>query len=145
MGWIAPVNPEVARVAHAAVVDKFRIHCPFQQKTEAKALGALWSGAHKTWYAANQETYDQLAKWHKPVDKPQKTIAKRSPTKKLKQYHAALVHKEPELHPEPPPAPKKAPRSPHELRTWADNVPIVGLENVYSVRLMFRGMCARNN
>mgnify|MGYP001312764053 CR=1 FL=1 len=55
MGWIAPVSPEVARAAHTAVVDKFRIHCPFQQKTEAKALGALWSGAHKTWYAAKRQ------------------------------------------------------------------------------------------
>tara|TARA_S200000501_G_scaffold363956_1_gene395493 strand:+ start:212 stop:568 length:357 start_codon:yes stop_codon:yes gene_type:complete len=118
MGWIAPVAPEVARAAHAAVVDKFRIHCAFQQKDEAKALGALWSATHKTWYAPNQETYDQLVQWHKPVDKPQKTIDKRSPTKKLKKC------------PEPPPAPKKAPRPPQELRVWAESVPIFGLDPV---------------
>ena len=121
MGWIAPVAPEVARAAHAAVVDKFRIHCPFQQKDEAKALGARWSGTHKTWYAPNQETYDQLAKWHEPAAEPPAKTPKKSkfpggktadkawttmlaaddedehlfssPAKKLKKCHAALVHK----------------------------------------------------
>ena len=155
MGWIAPIAPEVARAAHTAVVDKFRIHCPFAEKDEAKALGARWSGAHKTWYAPNQETYDQLAKWHEQAAEPPAKTPKKSkfpggktadkawtsmlaaddedehlfsrPTKKLKKCHLALVHKEPELYPEPPPAPRKAPRPPQELRVWAESVPIFGL------------------
>ena len=155
MGWIAPIAPEVARAAHTAVVDKFRIHCPFAEKDEAKALGARWSGAHKTWYAPNQETYDQLAKWRAGrratgQDSQEVQVSRRQdgrqggdhmlaaddedehlfsrPAKKLRKCHAALMHKEPELYPEPPPAPKKAPRPPQELRVWAENVPIFGLE-----------------
>ena len=152
MGWMAPVAPEVARAAHDAVVDKYCIHCPFKEKNEAKALGARWSATHKTWYAPDDDVYAQLAKWHKPDDKPQKTIAKKSKfpggktaekawdtymagdseeatpkKKKFKKYPKALIHQEPELYPEPPPAPRKAPPV-LELKVWAESVPIFGLD-----------------
>lgn len=40
------------------------IQCPYDQKEEAKALGARWDGEQKRWYAIDDITYGKLAKWH---------------------------------------------------------------------------------
>jgi hypothetical protein len=40
------------------------IDCPFEQKEEAKALGARWDSETRKWYAPTQEIYAQLTRWH---------------------------------------------------------------------------------
>ena len=65
------------------------IHCPFDEKEQAKALGARWNPREKHWYAPTQETYDKLNKWHKPrtvLNTPRKAISKfdRNPVMSVK-------------------------------------------------------------
>ena len=73
---LPPDNSDEAMVD--ACVQAYRIYCPFKDKDDAKWHGARWSPKHKTWYAPCASIYGELAKWHKPTDKPQKTIGKRS-------------------------------------------------------------------
>ena len=40
------------------------IVCPFDEKEEAKELGARWDGQKRKWYALGDETFDKLKKWH---------------------------------------------------------------------------------
>jgi len=50
------------------------IHCPFDEKEEAKTLGAKWNSNEKLWYAPDEDSYGKLKKWHKkralPLKKP---------------------------------------------------------------------------
>lgn len=39
------------------------INCPFDQKDEAKALGARWDSFHKTWYITKISNLYKFAKW----------------------------------------------------------------------------------
>lgn len=51
--------------------DDFFIDCPFNQKDDAKALGAKWAPAPwKTWYAPTQDIYWKLARWHIAKEDP---------------------------------------------------------------------------
>ena len=40
------------------------IVCPFEEKDQAKELGARWDSNKRKWYALDDETYDKLKKWH---------------------------------------------------------------------------------
>ena len=39
------------------------INCPYDQKEEAKALGARWDSFHKTWYITKISNLYKFAKW----------------------------------------------------------------------------------
>ena len=109
-------------MSSTAAIQLLRIHCPFNQKGEAKALGAKWDKHDKTWYAPTAEIYLKLGKWHKPrtilnkdFKKPEPAIAK----KKFKKYPKALMHQEPELYSMPQPYPP--------LKVVVESVPVTGL------------------
>lgn len=60
------------------------IDCPYEEKDEAKKLGAKWDGVKKRWYASDEETFGKLEKWHNkrtgPREKPyQKPIGQTAP------------------------------------------------------------------
>ena len=40
------------------------IVCPFEEKEQAKELGARWDSNKRKWYALGDETYEKLKKWH---------------------------------------------------------------------------------
>lgn len=58
------------------------IHCPFEDKDEAKALGARWSPREKRWYAPDEATYGALKKWHKKRTLPREKPYQRGPKSK---------------------------------------------------------------
>lgn len=43
--------------------DKFYIDCPFEEKDEAKALGARWDANARSWYYVNAKDADKFKKW----------------------------------------------------------------------------------
>jgi hypothetical protein len=43
---------------------KFYIYCPYEDKEEAKSLGAKWDKDKKLWYAPNKTIYNKLKKFH---------------------------------------------------------------------------------
>lgn len=46
---------------------RWAIVCGFDEKDDAKALGAQWDGERKVWYAPNADIFEELAKWHRPA------------------------------------------------------------------------------
>tara|TARA_Y100001963_G_C6600870_1_gene362449 strand:- start:61 stop:513 length:453 start_codon:yes stop_codon:yes gene_type:complete len=61
-------------------MSKHYIYCPFNEKDEAKALGARWDPEERKWYAVSDATYIALAKWHRPKSMIEKTIKKKQIT-----------------------------------------------------------------
>ena len=104
-------------MSSTAAIQLLRIHCPFHQKGEAKALGAKWDKHDKTWYAPTAEIYLKLGKWHKPrtilnkdFKKPEPAIAK----KKFKKYPQSLPSWTDFEEPQP-------------LKVVVESVPVTGL------------------
>jgi len=60
------------------------IHCPFEDKEEAKTLGAKWNRNEKWWYAPDEDTYKKLKKWHKKRTIPHEKPYQRESSKKLR-------------------------------------------------------------
>lgn len=55
----APTQPNVIN----ANVGRFYINCPYAEKDQAKALGALWDGDRKKWYYTSQEQAHLFQRW----------------------------------------------------------------------------------
>lgn len=62
------------------------IECSFDEKDEAKKLGARWDAVAKKWYALGDKTYAKLAKWHPSAPNlptpPQSVSVRVSPSKR---------------------------------------------------------------
>lgn len=42
---------------------RINLQCPYSDKDEAKALGARWDPARKTWYVIDPDDLGRFAKW----------------------------------------------------------------------------------
>lgn len=53
---------------------RINLNCPFPEKDQAKALGARWDGARKTWYIVDVEDLTPFMRWigHKAIEKAEK-------------------------------------------------------------------------
>ena len=50
--------------AQEEAIPRQYVLCPFDDREEAKKLGARWDPDEKKWYALGDATYAKLAKWH---------------------------------------------------------------------------------
>jgi len=48
------------------------IFCPYEERNDAKALGARWDSYCKRWFAPSAEIYASLARWHGSPSKERK-------------------------------------------------------------------------
>jgi len=70
------------------------IDCPFEQKEEAKALGARWDSEICKWYAPTQEIYAQLTRWHiKPKTPPKPTIIKSKASSSKRRFRTSVAER----------------------------------------------------
>ena len=44
--------------------DRRQLACPFEQRSEAKELGAKWDPDARCWYADTEEDWNALVRWH---------------------------------------------------------------------------------
>ena len=67
------------------------LDCPFNEKNEAKALGAWWDPARRCWFIENMEDLTPFMKWIKKGCAPKDKPVSRG---KDKQREQAKVHRE---------------------------------------------------
>jgi len=54
---------------------RINLQVPYEDKEEAKRLGAIWDVARKTWYIQNKEDLRPFLKWiPKRLTKPHRSI-----------------------------------------------------------------------
>lgn len=42
---------------------RINLNVPFEEKDQARSLGAMWDAARKTWYVENKERLEPFLKW----------------------------------------------------------------------------------